>query len=86
MDYNLPNLNLTNWFSSCVAGKKRKAIQLLLTQLTKETNPQADSVLELLPKEDVEDVENVVSESNSEVSPTDDDVDFQDTITIKNDA
>lgn len=85
VDYNLQNLNLTSWFSSDVTTKKRKEIQLLLIGLTKEINPLADSVLDLLPKEDVE---NVKCESSSEVSPKDgdDDVDFQDAITTKNEA
>ncbi len=36
-----------------MAGRKRKNIQFLLIRLTKETNQLAESVLDLLPKEDV---------------------------------
>lgn len=53
MDYNLQKLNLSSWFPSHIAGRKRKNLQFLLIRLTKEINPVADSILELLPKEDV---------------------------------
>lgn len=52
-DYNLRNINLSSWFPSYIAGRKRKNIQFLLIRLTKEMNPSADSVLNSLPKEDV---------------------------------
>lgn len=52
-DYNLRNLHLASWFSSSVAGNKRKSIQFLLIRLTKERNPQAETVLDFLSKDDV---------------------------------
>lgn len=53
LDYNIRNIKLSGWFPSYIAGRKRKNIQFLLIRLTKEMNPMADSVLDLLPKEDV---------------------------------
>ncbi|XP_057373751.1 sentrin-specific protease 6-like [Daphnia carinata] len=53
LDYNIRNIKLSNWFPSYIAGRKRKNIQFLLIRLTKEMNPTADSVLDLIPKEDV---------------------------------
>ncbi|KAI9565273.1 hypothetical protein GHT06_009058 [Daphnia sinensis] len=53
LDYNIPNIKLSSWFPSHIAGRKRKNIQFLLIRLTKEMNLMADSVLDLLPKEDV---------------------------------
>ncbi|EFX65750.1 hypothetical protein DAPPUDRAFT_117019 [Daphnia pulex] len=52
-DYNLRNIKLSNWFPPHIAGRKRKNIQFLLIQLTKGTNPSADQVLNLLPRDDV---------------------------------
>ena len=52
-DYRLPRPNMHNWFPPYMAGRKRKDIQHLLIQLTKEKNPNPDQVLKLLPPDDV---------------------------------
>lgn len=44
---------MREWFPPHIAGRKRKNIQFLLIRLTKEMNPLADTVLKLLPQEDV---------------------------------
>ena len=44
---------MLNWFLPYMAGRKRKDIQQLLIRFTKEMNPGADMVLNLLPADDV---------------------------------
>lgn len=49
-DYRIPMASLRDWFPSQVTARKRRDIQQILSQLTRETNSNWRSVMELLDR------------------------------------